>query len=178
VAREGAPHLRVAGFAGRAGLDREPRRPRYLAPAVGAGLSPHRLPTEHEKELLTLEQGEAFRVLVTGSRTWVRVRRLTGDLEELRAVHGRRLVVVHGAASRGADAIAEAWCRRTGTAVERFPADWSTGRAAGFRRNVAMVSTLPDLCLAYIRDSSPGATHCARLAELAGIPTRRERHEA
>lgn len=64
--------------------------------------------------------------------------------------------------------------RHLGGAV---PADWGTGRGAGFRRNVAMVSTLPDLCLAYIRDNSPGATHCARAAELAATPTRRERHQ-
>src|SRR4051812_5286933 len=122
-------------------------------------------------------RGEVFRVLVTGSRSWVRARAIFADLDALRAEHGDRLVVVHGAAQRGADAIAEAWCRRTGIGGERDPAGWGGGRAAGYRRNVVLISTLPDLCLAYIRDQSPGATHCARLAELAGIPTRRERHQ-
>jgi hypothetical protein len=32
-----------------------------------------------------------------------------------------------------------------------------------------MVDTRPELCLAFIRDNSPGATGCARLAERAGI---------
>lgn len=112
-----------------------------------------------------------FRALVTGSRNWSDTDAIADALAALRAEHGRNLVIVHGACPRGADAIADAWCRRTGTTVERHPADWSTGRSAGHRRNTAMVGTRPDLCLAFIRDTSPGATGCAALAERAGIPT-------
>ncbi|MGH8878010.1 MAG: hypothetical protein ACRD0P_11805, partial [Stackebrandtia sp.] len=50
------------------------------------------------------------------------------------------------------------------------------GRAAGPARNAAMVHTRPALCLAFIRDHSRGASHCADLAERTGIPTRRYRH--
>jgi hypothetical protein len=39
-----------------------------------------------------------------------------------------------------------------------------------------MVSARADLCLAFIRDSSPGASHTAAQAEAAGIPTRRYTH--
>src|SRR6266511_4918599 len=112
-----------------------------------------------------------FRVLVTGSRTWTRAAAVVAALHGLHAEHGAALVVVHGACPRGADAIAEAWCRRRGVPVERYPADWPTGRGAGLARNAAMVATRPDLCLAFIHHRSPGATHCAQLAEAAGIPT-------
>jgi Bifunctional DNA primase/polymerase, N-terminal/YspA, cpYpsA-related SLOG family len=119
---------------------------------------------------------DTFRVLVTGSRTWTDEDAIVDALARLSVEHDSALVVVHGGCPRGADAIAHAWCHSTGTAVERHPADWSTGRAAGHRRNAAMVATRPDLCLAFIRDGSPGATGCAALAERAGIPTVRHVH--
>jgi hypothetical protein len=112
-----------------------------------------------------------FRVLVTGSRSWTDTTTITTTLGRLHAVHGQLLVIVHGACPRGADSIAAAWCHRAGVATEEHPADWVRhGRAAGIRRNTAMVATRPDLCLAFIRNHSPGASHCAQTAQQAGIP--------
>lgn len=65
----------------------------------------------------------------------------------------------------------------TGVPAEVHPADWALdGRRAGLVRNAVMVATRPDLCLAFIHNHSPGATHCATLAERAGIPTTRHHH--
>lgn len=47
------------------------------------------------------------------------------------------------------------------------------GRTTGYRRNEAMVTAGAGLCLAFIRDNSPGANDTAALAETAGIPTDR-----
>ena len=135
------------------------------------------------------------RVLVTGSRTF-------GDVTVIRdalAVAWQQLpgaVLVVGACSRGADLLAEQCWTHWGGQVERWLADWrgscaascppghrrTGGRgesicpAAGMVRNAAMVAAGADLCLAFIRDRSRGATHCATTAQKAGIPTTIHRH--
>lgn len=123
---------------------------------------------------------QPYRILVTGSRDWQ-------DMDRLYAVLATAVfqkvpaVIVHGACPKGADAQAAWWVRMHGRALgvaeERHPANWRPNgqldRSAGFRRNAHMVQLGADLCLAFIRNGSRGATHTADLAEHAGIPTRR-----
>lgn len=116
------------------------------------------------------------RVLVTGSRTWDAVEVIARAFAEVRAIAppGESVVVVHGDCRRGADAIADRAATYFGWAVERHPADWYRYRkTAGFRRNDEMVALGADVCLAFIRDGSRGASHCAAAAARAGIPVRR-----
>ncbi|WP_460071114.1 SLOG family protein [Streptomyces sp. YKOK-I1] len=123
-----------------------------------------------------------YRILVTGSRDWRDADAVFGALHEARigpgAAHG--LVVVHGACPTGADALARGWARlhdELGVIEEAHPARWRVNgvldRAAGFRRNAEMVALGADVCLAFIKDGSRGASHTAGLAEQASIPTRR-----
>ena len=115
----------------------------------------------------------ARRVLVTGSRTWTDQAVIAAALRE----HWRDgAVLVSGACPHGADTIAEQLWATWGGQVERHPGDWSTGRTAGMERNAAIVAAGADVCLAFIRDDSAGASHTARLADLAGIPVRRYTH--
>jgi hypothetical protein len=116
-----------------------------------------------------------FRILITGSRTWTDENAIRDAMNE--AARGNKagaITVVHGACPRGADSIADRIATRAGAKVERHPADWDTfGRSAGFKRNTKMVDLGADVCLAFIRAGSRGATHTANLAEKAGIETRR-----
>lgn len=118
-----------------------------------------------------------FRLLVTGSRDW------TGsvilDVLNLARVWAgdRRLIVVHGGCKTGADAFAELWARTAGVKTEVHPANWRENGVynpqAGLHRNRVMVGLGADRCVAFIKNGSRGATHCAGLAEEAGIPTAR-----
>lgn len=120
-------------------------------------------------------QQRARRVLVTGSRTWTD-QSVIRDV--LSSVWHPSTVLVSGGCPRGADHLCEQCWTHWGGHVERHPADWHRhGRGAGMARNQHMIRLGADLCLAFIRDHSPGATHCADTAEHAGIPTRRYHHE-
>jgi hypothetical protein len=118
----------------------------------------------------------AYRVLITGSRDWND--ELTIESALAMAVYQKvPATIVHGACPTGADAIASQWTRAhrvIGLTEEMHPAHWRWhGRAAGPRRNAEMVNLGADICLAFIRNGSRGASHTAGLAEQAGIPTRR-----
>ncbi|SES04072.1 SLOG family protein [Streptomyces qinglanensis] len=123
-----------------------------------------------------------YRVLVTGSRDWPASNVVWAALNNARdeaLITGRSLVVVHGVCPTGADAQARDWCLTAngfvnGVTEEHHPANWRiNGRRAGFIRNAHMVYLGADLCLAFIRNGSRGASHTAGLAEQAGIPVRR-----
>lgn len=115
-----------------------------------------------------------MRALVTGSRTWDDALMIYTTVKDWWESSGRpeKPTLVSGACPRGADALMEHVWERNGWPVERYPAQWELhGRSAGFKRNAEMVQTNPDVCFAFIRDNSKGASHTLRLAELAGIPT-------
>lgn len=117
-----------------------------------------------------------YRILITGSRDWTDQATIWQALADaVRSIPvDRELVIIHGACRVGADEIAHEWARGYGARIECHPANWTKhGRAAGPIRNKAMVDLGADLALAFIKDGSRGASHCARLAEQAGIETRR-----
>lgn len=118
-----------------------------------------------------------MRVLITGSRIWTDVQFIQEKLDEVLSENPSGFVLVHGAAHRGVDYIAMRWGssfkQPSPIILEPHPARWQEyKKAAGLLRNKEMVETGIDLCLAFIRDQSRGATHCATLAREAGIETR------
>lgn len=122
-----------------------------------------------------------MRVILTGSRTWddaATIRLALQAVADAAIEAGVPMVaVVHGACPNGADELADQWVRwyRGATLIlaERHPALWQKfGKRAGIVRNEQMVAKGADLALAFIRDDSAGATHCAELAAEQGIPLR------
>lgn len=122
-------------------------------------------------------------LLVTGSRDWPDATWLFQHLDKGYATclfAEREMQLVHGACPRGADLMADTWANEVGVNTIRMPADWNThGRKAGYLRNEAMVVRVrwvlgpPFVCVAFNYNNSGGTTHCANLAEEAGIPTHR-----
>jgi len=121
-----------------------------------------------------------MRLLVTGSRTWENpetihraLREVLGEWTDAGLISAAdQPVLIHGAA-RGADSMAAVFWEQRGLPTERHPADWRQyGNRAGAIRNVEMVKSGADLCLAFIRRESAGAMHCAGAAQRAGIPVR------
>lgn len=118
-----------------------------------------------------------YRILLTGSRSWTNRSQLAFELG-VEVGYGMResddVIVIHGDCPSGADRMARDICSSNGINQEKHPAQWAKlGKGAGFSRNADMVNLGADVCLAFIRDDSPGATHCAALAESKGIPVRR-----
>jgi hypothetical protein len=114
-----------------------------------------------------------MRILVTGSRDWEDVITILNALaNEVR--FDETNVLIHGGCPTGADAIASRIWKNLLLEEEVYVADWKKyGRAAGPKRNKQMVEAGADVCLAFIRNNSRGATGCAKIAEIAGIPTKR-----
>lgn len=111
-----------------------------------------------------------MRVLVTGSRTWGEADAIHATLDRYHAERGPITTLVHGGAA-GVDMMADAWAATRRVAREVHRPDWAgLGKRAGMIRNAEMVAKGADLCVAFIRDGSSGASRCVEMARRAGIP--------
>lgn len=114
-----------------------------------------------------------MRILITGSRDWDNIGQIRHTLSLFaRPTDNKIVTLVSGNCPTGADFICEEIARSAGWLVELHPANWGMhNKKAGFIRNKAMVDAGADVCLAFIKNNSKGATMCADLAEKAGIRT-------
>lgn len=118
-----------------------------------------------------------MRILITGSRDWNSISDVFRLIETIAHIYNPiEVTVVHGACPTGADYMAHQWVGVARTLMpytiieEAHPASWKEfGRAAGPIRNREMVEMGADICLAFIRNNSKGASMTAKFAEEAGI---------
>lgn len=111
-----------------------------------------------------------LRILVTGSRNWAdtqTIQRVMASIES--ANPDRKFTLIEGGCPTGADAMAVREATRLGWAIETHNADWEHhGRIAGPMRNRKMVNSGVFVCIAFIKNSSRGATHLCELCQESG----------
>lgn len=113
-----------------------------------------------------------MRILITGSRDWNDAQYFASVLSDF-FEPGVKHTLVSGHCPTGVDYLCERYANSVGWEVETHPAEWDKygKKAAGFVRNSHMVALGADICIAFIKNRSKGATHTAGLAQSAGIET-------
>lgn len=113
-----------------------------------------------------------FRLLISGSRNWSDVEAIRREFDVVAEHEGKNVVLVSGGA-KGADTLCETLAQEYGWFIEQHLPDWSVGKRAGFDRNRKMVDLGAHYCLVFCLDDSAGASHQARIAREAKIPTKK-----
>ena len=117
---------------------------------------------------------ECYRVVITGSRSWTDYRTIYQALLKLKNRTSLPVEVIQGCA-RGADQLAERAAVELNLSCIPYPADWNRyGKRAGVLRNLAMLSTQPQLILGFLDTSGnlahSGTLHCLREAHYRNLP--------
>jgi hypothetical protein len=76
--------------------------------------------------------------------------------------------VISGTA-RGVDQAGERWAIDNALGLDQFPADWSQGKGAGFKRNVEMAQEA-EQAICFWDGKSRGTWHMLQLIKDKGIP--------
>lgn len=88
----------------------------------------------------------------------------------------RQNVFIVSGKAKGADSLGEKFARQYDIGVVEFPADWSIGKSAGYRRNTEMANyALEDneigVLIAFWDKKSRGTMHMIDIARSKGIRT-------
>jgi len=106
-----------------------------------------------------------MRVIVAGSRSIAEYALVERAVRE----SGFQVTEVFSGGARGVDQLGEAWARRNGVPVRRFPADWERyGKQAGYLRNEEMADRAEAL-IAVWDGRSPGTGQMIEIAKRKGL---------
>jgi hypothetical protein len=100
----------------------------------------------------------AVRCIVAGTRKYDNMREFHEAVCDQLRDFDAPVLFISGAARSGADDLIIRWCHRFGYPCLQMPADWNTGRGAGFARNTNM-AILGTHLLAFHDGQSPGTQH-------------------
>lgn len=89
-------------------------------------------------------------------------------VREAIARSGIRVTAVVSGTAGGVDTLGEKWAEKNGIPVFRYPADWSTGKGAGFVRNQRMAENAEAL-IAVWDGGSKGTLHMIGTAHRLGL---------
>lgn len=110
----------------------------------------------------------SLRVLVCGSRSWTDFDTIYYRLSSLVRDYPDVVIVEGGA--KGADTIARQVAEDFQVDTEEYLPDWEKyKKQAGFKRNIQMLETKPDLVLAFWDGKSKGTRHIITEAKERGI---------
>lgn len=114
-----------------------------------------------------------FRVIIAGGRDMANYALVEREADKLLAnmvARGEEIVIVSGNA-RGADKLGEQYAEARGYECRTYPADWSIGKSAGYKRNQLMAENA-DALIAFYDGKSKGTGHMINIAKTKGLPTR------
>jgi len=105
-----------------------------------------------------------MRVIVAGSRTCKKYPIVKEAIE----LSGFKPTLIISGTATGADRFGEKWAAENNIPVELFPADWSQGKGAGYRRNEEMASKADALVCCW-DGKSKGSKHMIDIAKRVGL---------
>ena len=117
---------------------------------------------------------KTFRLIIAGTRTFSDYNLLQTTVDFLLRRKGEVEIVSGGA--RGADRLGELYARRHNIPLKVFPADWSTGRSAGIKRNAEMAA-YADALVAFWDGESRGTRNMIEEANKRNLQIRIVRYD-
>ena len=113
-----------------------------------------------------------YKIIIAGGRDFAdydllkrKLDRIISEKSSLFAIE-----IVTGKA-KGADALGEQYAYERHYGIKEFPADWTTGKSAGFIRNGKMAE-YADACICFWDGQSKGTKHMIGLAKSHGLQLR------
>jgi hypothetical protein len=118
--------------------------------------------------------GEKMKILICGDRNYNDFEAMECYLAEFPITCDEPLFIISGGC-RGADKLAERYCKKWKIPFKEYPADWDTyGKRAGPIRNRQMLDADPDIVIAFHQNlhKSKGTIDTIKEANKRGIEVR------